>query len=315
MKLISILILSYRNLDGIYETADSIFAQDYPDLELVLSDDASPDFAEKQPLLAAYLERRKTDHVKSIVWVPHEKNVGTVRNSNDAVRSSHGEYLLALAPEDTLAHPRALTHLVRRLEETGAEICFGRLQGVTPEGKTVNHLISCESDFDLLQSYTVEQTRNRLFSRNFLPGPCAMKTRRLYEENGLYPESIRLIEDYPYWLILTKNGVRFVYLDEVTVLYRLNGISGTGAYSEAFMEDMFRIYDQFIFPYDRRFGPFQKAYNLLKRHGLSYYMARARWPRFSPGKRFLLFLRYLPFFAFTALQRQSLARKNRRSGL
>ncbi|MBQ8072554.1 MAG: glycosyltransferase [Clostridia bacterium] len=312
MKLLSILLLSYNNLDRVYGTLDSIFRQDYPCLELVLADDASADYAAAQPRVAAYIEAHRGPALGRVRWVSHPENVGTVRNMNDAIRASEGEYLFSLSPEDELAHESVLTHLVETLEETGRGICFGRMRGVTPEGRTVDHLLSCESDYDLLKSYTVEQTRNRLFSRNFLPAPAKIMTRRLLEENGLYPESIRLIEDYPYWLTLTKNGVPFAYLDEVVLCYRLSGISSTGHYSEAFMEDMFKIYDEFIFPYDRRFGPLQGVYNLLKRHGLQFYMAKARWPRLSPGKRLLLRVRYLPFFCYTSLLDRRVARKNRK---
>ena len=40
--LVSILILSYRNLDGIFTTLDSILAQDYPNIEhwMALSEEA-----------------------------------------------------------------------------------------------------------------------------------------------------------------------------------------------------------------------------------------------------------------------------------
>ena len=312
MKLASILILSYNSLDGVYDTLDSGFRQDYPDIEIVIGDDASRDYGEKQPALAAYIGAHRGPNIREVVWVPHAQNGGTVKNSNDAVRASHGEYLLALASEDTLAHEAALRHMIEFLEKSGENVCFGRLRGITPEGEYVDHLLSCESDYRLLASYTVEQTRNRLFARNFLPGACALKTRKLYEENGLYPESVRLIEDYPYWLELTRRGVKFVYLDEVTVLYRLSGVSSTGHYSEMFMRDMYTIYDQFIFPYDRRYGILQGAYNFLKRQGLDYYMALARWDRLTPGARTLNKIRYLPFFAYTALQRFAIGRKNRR---
>ena len=312
LKLATVIILSYHNLDRIFVTLDSVFCQDYPEMELVISDDASADYQKWRPDIAAYVETHRNERITDVIWVSHPQNVGTVRNSNDAIRASHGDYILSLAPEDELAHEKALSNLIRTLEETGRDICFGRLRGMTVEGQPVDYLLSCESDYDLLKSYTVEQTRNRLFSRNFLPAPAALMTRRLFEENGLYPESIRLIEDYSFWLILTKNGVPFAYLDEVVTLYKLSGVSSTGHYSEAFMKDMYRIYDQFIFPYDRRFGPFQGIYNLLKKHGLDYYTALARWPKLSPGKRAWLRIRYLPFFIYTGWLNRRTARRNAR---
>ena len=309
MKPVSVMILSYRNLDGVAETADSVFLQDYPEIELIVSDDGSPDYAEKQPGLAARFEARRGPNILRIVWISHPENVGTVRNCNDAIRAAQGEFLMTIASEDTLAGPATLSHLAEVLEKTGGDLVFGRLRGQKPDGTFVDHLQSCESDYDLLKSYTVEQTRNRLFARNFLPAPCAMKRRRLYEENGLHPESVRLIEDYPYWLTLTKNGVRFHYLDEVAVIYRLNG-SGSGTYGEAFMQDMYRIYDQFIFPYDRRYGILQGLYNRLKRRGLDYYSARARWQKMSTAQRAGARIRYLPFFVYTGLLERRTARKN-----
>ncbi len=311
MKLLSVLLLSYNHLDNLYVTLDSVFRQDYPEMEIVLSDDASSQYGEKKPEIAAYIEAHRNAGIRNVVWISHPENVGTVRNINDAIRASHGDYLFSLSPEDELASESTLTHMVQALEESGRDIVFGRIRGITPEGEAVDYLLSCESDYDLLKSYTVEQTRNRLFSRNFLPAPGKMMTRKLFEENGLYPESVRLIEDYPYWLILTGNGVPFAYLDEVVLLYRLSGVSGTGHYSEAFIRDMFQIYDEFIFPYDHRFGPMQGAYNMLKRHGLEFYLAKARWLCFSPVRRFLLRVRYLPFFVYTGVQNRRIARKNR----
>lgn len=302
VKLLSILLLSYNNLDRVYGTLDRIFRQDYPEMELILSDDCSADFEKQQSRVSEYIEKHRRENLQSVHWVSHPKNVGTVRNQNDAIRASRGDYFFTTSPGDELAHESALSHMVQTMEREGRDICFGRMVGVTPEGRTVAYLPSCESDYDLLKSYTVEQTRRRLFSRNFLPGACRMMSRRLLEENGMFPETVRLIEDYPYWLILTKNGVPFAYLDEVVLRYQLSGVSSTGQYSEAFMQDMFRIYDQYIFPYDHRFGPLQGGYNLLKRQGLQFYLAKARWLRLPAGKRFLLRLRYLPFFCFTGFQ-------------
>lgn len=312
--LVSILLMSYNNLDGLYPTLDSVFSQDYPEIEIIFSDDCSRDYAEKQPALARYAESHRGANIRSVLWNPHEVNVGTVRNTNSAVRQAHGEWILSMSSEDFFAHDHALSDLVNCLQETGREIVFGKVRGLTEDGRSVDYLLSCESDYDLLKSYTVEQTRNRLFSRNFLPAPAAMMSRALLERYRLYPEDTRLIEDYPCWLELTRHGVPFAYLDEVVVIYRLSGVSSTGSYGPAFMQDMYVIYDRFIFPYDHRFGILQGVYNLLKRNGLDFYMAKAHWSSFPVWKRALKYLRYLPFFVYTGMLDRKTAKKNQRSG-
>ncbi|MBQ8160064.1 MAG: glycosyltransferase [Clostridia bacterium] len=310
--LVSVLAVSYNNLEGLYPTFQSILDQDWPEIEIIVSDDSSRDYEEYQPKLARFLEEKKRDNLKRVVWNPHAQNGGTVKNTNSALRLAQGDYVISISPEDLLANEHALSDLVRCLQETGRDICFGKIRGQTPDGEFRDYLISCESDYDLLKSYTVEQTRNRLFVRDFLPAPAAMMTRKLFEENGLYPETTRLIEDYPYWLELTRKGVEFAYLDEVVVIYRLSGVSGQGNYGEAFMNDMFVIYEKYIFPYDRRYGILQPVYNWLKWDGLKFYMAKARWSRFPLWKRCLLRLRYLHFFVYTSLQDYRVQRKNRR---
>ena len=143
-KLASVLVLTYNNMDGLYDTLDSIFAQDYPAMEVVLSDDASAEYARKQPEIDRYIREHRTGTITDVIWKSHERNVGTVRNSNDALRLSHGDYILSLASEDTLSDPSALSSLIGVLEDTGEDICFGRLQGITPDGRTVDHLLSCD---------------------------------------------------------------------------------------------------------------------------------------------------------------------------
>ena len=70
MKLLSILLLSYNNLDRVYGTLDSIFRQDYPCLELVLADDASADYAAAQPRVAAYIEAHRGPSLGRVRWFP-----------------------------------------------------------------------------------------------------------------------------------------------------------------------------------------------------------------------------------------------------
>ena len=77
----------------------------------------------------------------------------------------------------------------------------------------------------------------------------------------MFDEDIRLIEDYPYWMHLARNNVKFGFINKVLIDYRMTGVSSGGVYSEMFMKDMFTLYDKYIFPYDTRYGKLQKIYN------------------------------------------------------
>ncbi|MFG6326301.1 MAG: glycosyltransferase [Lachnospiraceae bacterium] len=313
-EMVSVIILSYRNTQGIYETLESVLSQKYDNIELIISDDGTPGFSEELHNIEDYIEAKKNSNIKNTVINAIEVNGGTVKNINSAIKKARGKYIKILSSEDRFSNSDALDKYVEYMENTKGVIAFGKMRGVTREGEYKYELLSCESDYKLLKSYTIEDTRNRLFKRNFLPAPAWIADRRLFEENGLFPEDTRLIEDYPYWLYLSMKGVKFDYIDEVLIDYRLSGVSSGGFYGEMFMKDMLVIYNKYIFPYDRRFGIFQPVYNCLKRGGLNFYMSAARWDKMSAGRKILAGIKYFPFFILVKFQNFMNNYKNKRIG-
>lgn len=307
------IILSYKNIPGIYNTLDSIFVQDYDAVEVVISDDASPGFCNEIPSIQKYIEAHARANIKNVIFNAIEVNGGTVKNINSAILQCTGEYIKVLAAEDMLSHERVLSDYVEFFQKNDFDICFGKMRGVTPSGEYVYHLLSCADDYEELRSYTPEQTLNRLYARNFLPAPAWCIKKKLFEEHGLIPEDTRLIEDYPYWCYLAARGVPFGYLDKVTIDYKMSGETSSGTYGETFMQDMLIVYNKYIFPNDKRFGIFQPLYNALKRGGLNFYLTRARWQRLSRGKRFWYRVKYLPFYLYTALLERKNRKKNKKT--
>lgn len=301
-KLLSVIIVTYKNIAGVYKTLDSVFEQDYENIEIIISDDGSPDFSDHISELTQYVNQNKRENITNLVINAIRVNGGTVKNLNSAIRLSKGEYIKSIAAEDTFSKKESLSTFVEFLENSDFKIAFSKIRGVTPEGEYKYHLLSCESDYDLLKGYTVKQTLERLYRRCFLPAPGNVVKRELFEENGLYPEDTRLIEDYPYWIHLAMNGVPFGYIDEVLIDYQLSGVSSAGSYSEMFMTDMLVIYDKYIFPYDKRFGMIQPLYNKLKRGGLNFYIAEARRSKMTKSEKIIARIKYLPFWTFVNLQ-------------
>lgn len=309
-KLVSVIILSYRNIKGIFDSLDSILMQTYPEIEIIISDDGTPDFGKSEKGILSYINKKKNSNIKSIVMNAIKINGGTVKNINSAIKKASGEYIKVLASEDCLACADALEQYVTFMEKKGMLIAFAKMRGITLSGEYRDELLACESNYELLKKYTIEETKNRLFRRNFLPAPAWIANRRLFEEYGLFPEDTKLIEDYPYWIYLTMHHVQFGYIDKVLVHYRLSGVSSAGNYGEIFMEDMFIIYEKYIFPNDSRFGIWQPFYNKLKRMGLNFYMAKARWEKMPVVQKIMNRVIYFPFFLYIELQRVFMEWKN-----
>ena len=116
----SICIPAYNAERFIGETLESALAQDYQNIEFIVSDDASSDATPK--IVAAY-------ESKGIRLIRQEKNLGMTRNMNAVIRASQGKYIVKLDADDTLephyvstivpvmeAHPRvAFAHCACRL--------------------------------------------------------------------------------------------------------------------------------------------------------------------------------------------------------
>lgn len=308
--LVSVIVLSYKNIDGIYETLDSILNQDYENIEIIISDDGTPNFQEELKL-TEYIKVNNKGNITNVVMNVLKNNVGTVKNINSAIGKSSGRYIKLLSAEDCLNSSKALKMYVAFMQENSFKIVFAKMRGVTLEGEYKYELASCESNYQMLKKYTTEQTLNRLFKRDFLPAPASFIDRELFEEYGLFREDTRLIEDYPYWIYLTMNKVKFGYLDEILIDYKMSG-SGAGNYSEVFMRDMFTIYEKYIFPYDTQYGSLQQIYNALKRAGLNFYVSKAKWNKMSKREKIIVGIKYFPFYMLIELQNINMNRKNKK---
>ena len=92
----SIIIPAYNNAEYLGETIQSCLDQTYPDLEVIIVNDASPDNTE------AVIKQFDDDRIQYIV---HEKNKGLSAARNTGIRASLGEYIAVLDGDD-LFHPQ-----------------------------------------------------------------------------------------------------------------------------------------------------------------------------------------------------------------
>lgn len=164
--LVSVIVPIYRVEKYLEECVESILNQTYRNLEILLVDDESPDRCGEICDRYARTDPR--------VRVLHLKNGGAAAARNAGLRAATGSYISFVDADDALL-PRALTHMVQLLEETGADIVQCGFRNVYVNG-TQPHCGGSErrvfSTTDYLRQFTEDWTCalcwDKLFRREVL---------------------------------------------------------------------------------------------------------------------------------------------------
>lgn len=93
MPSISICIPTYNRANCLAELLDSIVAQNVPDIEVVIGDDASPDNT-------AEVARLYRDKLPRLVFMRHPQNIGLDRNFLAVVEAASSDYVWLLGDDD-----------------------------------------------------------------------------------------------------------------------------------------------------------------------------------------------------------------------
>jgi len=115
---VSICIPVYNREELLAQALESAIAQDYPELEIVVSDNCSTDAT--RDVAERFARRDPRIRVRS-----NEHNLGTWPNYAACIRAATGEYIKFLNSDDIL-HPRALSLMAPHLLDSGVKLVASR---------------------------------------------------------------------------------------------------------------------------------------------------------------------------------------------
>jgi hypothetical protein len=214
---VTLLLLAYNQEAFAAEAARSALGQDYPNLQLVLSDDCSGDGT------LATLQGEATGYRGShrVVVRRTERNLGLIAHLYDAVSVATGE-LVVVAAGDDLSYPHRVRRLVERWQETGANALHSNWDVIDETGRTIRRgRPEGRSDLRLDVIFAGRQPQQ-------LIGATAAYSRNLFEIIPCPSERI-FAEDLYFSLILNGFGRTIAYVDEPLIGYREHGGAVTHA--------------------------------------------------------------------------------------
>ncbi len=218
-KLVSVVIPCYNHEKYVDDCLSSLMAQTYPDMEIVIADDASSDHSYEK---LKEWEQRLCRRFSRVVLRRNEKNQGITKNLNHMLRLCRGEYIKPLASDDML-FPDAVALLAAFAEKSDADIIFSNTVSVE---NSFRYAQLEKRKFTCRYKQNPPQGRNLtglLCAGNYISAPGLMIPYRTYKKYGLYNEAF-LFEDWEYLLRVSVKGT-IRYLNAPTALYRIGGHS------------------------------------------------------------------------------------------
>ncbi|TYC82196.1 glycosyltransferase [Acetobacterium wieringae] len=254
-RLVSIIICSYKNTEYIFDTINSVLTQDYQNIELIISDDHTENFNEN--IYIDYITKNNKGNIKNVIVHKNGKNLGTVKNANNAIKMSKGSIVKLIAADDAFYDETVITSFVRYFELNHSYIVASKIARCDKNLNIVKNSYSDEKNElkfkALLLNFDKKKCFVELCMGSFIPAPGVCFTKEAFIKYGYFDEAYRLIEDWPMWLRLVRLGCRIDYLDIMSVKYRTNvGVSMTP--NETFREENFQCIKTDIIPYIKDLG-------------------------------------------------------------
>lgn len=125
-ELITVIVPVYKTEKYLKRCVDSILAQTYTNIEIILVDDGSPD---KSPILCDKLANKYEQ-----ISVVHQKNGGLSAARNTGIECAHGEYI-SFVDSDDYIDSGMLQRLYYMIKKHNAEVAM--LQYLEVNDKTI----------------------------------------------------------------------------------------------------------------------------------------------------------------------------------
>ena len=244
--LVSIAVITYNSAQYIIETLESAKGQTYQNLELIISDDCSID--NTVDLCKAWLSSN-SDRFTRVKLLMSDTNTGISANVNRVFRACDGEWIKPIAGDDILLPYCVEANLEFIDKHSSARVIFSQCQNFeTVKGEKRIIDTSPSEEYKYLFELDAEKQLVELYGICFPPA-CNLFIHHELHEKFSHDESIRNVDDYPYWIQITQQGYKLYYFDLTTVLYRVGeslSHSIDKFYSTSFMDSIVKFWDSIM---------------------------------------------------------------------
>ncbi|MDU0457377.1 MAG: glycosyltransferase family 2 protein [Geobacteraceae bacterium] len=204
LPVISIVLPTFNGSRYLEESVESCLNQSFTNWELIIVDDASNDSTPQ--IIDKYIA--KDCRIRSVRHVSNRKLPAALNTGFNLARGTYFTW----TSDDNCYKPNALEVMITALSKD-----------VTAAGVYAAYELIDEHGKWLASESAVDQ--KHLVLGNFV-GPCFLYSRSIAEKIGCYDEELFLVEDYDYWLRVSRSN-RMIPLKDSLYIYRTHSRSLT----------------------------------------------------------------------------------------
>lgn len=217
MPKVSINILTKNRFELLKKALDSVRAQSFIDIEVVIVNDGSTDATSEY----LRISNDKIQMSNKFQIINHQISKGITQSRQEALLASAGEYIAVLDDDDEWIDPNKLKKQVEFLERNRDYVLVGGAIEISndtfqmtnqiqnPKSKIIRHRVLSDS--------VIRNTM--LFRNNFFTSTVMFRKETAVKAGGFIKDEIDLAEDYDLWLRMGKLG-KMANFKEVFALYR-----------------------------------------------------------------------------------------------
>lgn len=261
MDLVSIIIPHYKvDIVFLKECLDSIIAQTYHNLEIIIVDDGNEEDIARQIDVLTLEDKR--------IQVLHQKNQGVSVARNKALEKASGQWIMFCDPDDWMRLDK-VEILLEIAKINKADIVFGRYYKLCND---MDLMKDCNKEFVFKEGAEIEKLIRKLLSINGMLELDGMQFKLAVVWNGIYarhiltdvrfPDKMHPIEDEIFNLYAFSKAKKIIFLGKKLHYYRNN--SGIGVMRN-FQSNTLHNYQygeqeriKFI---DKQYGKIEKYFN------------------------------------------------------
>lgn len=225
--LVTVCVITYNSSKFVTETLDSIYQQTYPNIELIISDDASTDNTVElcRDWIQSHIARFQRFE---ILTVP--VNTGISPNCNRGLKASKGEWFKLIAGDDMLVVTAIEDYVefCKKDDNISAVISDCCTFVKTRNGEVRQSYLKTPHPILSFNKYSSAKWQYWVSSRTLLGyGACTFIQTQTLISIGGYDERFPMQEDHVIFIKIAKSGRKWYYMPKAEVLYRINETSVT----------------------------------------------------------------------------------------